>query len=166
MFDNIKQVFRTAYFEPNHNTGEAQFPVASFRPIREYAPDGIAYRERRVAVYDFTVNGGAVSTITLAAPVYNNETIVDGLLVTDVAAAGATATIAVGTSAGSSTTSLLAATAVASFGANVTLPLVPVGHGTGEVKLTADGFVSVTIAVAALTAGKFYVFYDVVFTGA
>lgn len=168
MFDLIKKVFRHPIFEPNHTSGEATFPVGSFRPIREYAADGIAYREKRCAVYDFTVDGGAVGEIVLAAPVYDNETIVDGLICTDVdvASAGGTATIAVGTSAGSAADSLKAATAEASFAVNTTLPTVPLGHGTGEVKLTADGFISITVAVEDLTGGKIYVFYEVVFTGA
>lgn len=167
MLDLIRNVFRHPIFEANHSTGEAQKPVAAFRPIREYATDGVAYRERRCAIYDFTADGGAVGEIVLDAPVFNNETIVDGLILTDVdvTSAGGTATIAIGTSAGSAADSLKAATAEATYAVDTTLPLVPLGHGTGEVKLTADGFISITVAVEALTGGKIYVFYDVVFTG-
>ena len=80
--------------------------------------------------------------------------------------AGTSSTLAIGTSAGSAADSLKAATAEASFAVDTTLPIVPVGHGTGEVKLTADGFISFTTAVATIATGKVYVFFDVIFTGA
>jgi hypothetical protein len=171
MFDTIRSVFRHPIFEPNHSTAEAQLPVASFRPLREYAPDGIAYKERRCAVVnitaDFAGSAGVGEHLT-TGPVYDNETIVDGLIVGDVAcdSAGHGATVAVGTSAGSAANSLKTAANEDTYAVNVTLPMIPLGHGTGEVKLSADGFISFTVAVEAVTSGKFYVWYDVVFTGA
>ena len=168
MFDTIRSIFRHPIFEANVSTGENQHPVGTFRPIREYAPDGVAYRERRVTYYDFAEHGGAVGEIVLDGPVYNNETIVDGLIVGHTLAdsAGDAATIAVGTSAGSAANSLKTAANDDTYAADATLPIVPVGHGTGEVKLSADGFISITVAVEDLTAGKFFIFYDVVYSGA
>ena len=105
------------------------------------------------AIYDFSVDGGAVSTIipkkTVTLP--NNAVIVGGTVNATTAAVGATATIAVGTSAGSSTTAILAATAVASFSLDAVINAVPVF--ATPVKLTAKGDVTITIATAALTAG-------------
>jgi len=106
------------------------------------------------AIYDFSVDGGAVSTITpkqtVALP--NNAVIVGGTVnSTTACTSGGAATIAVGTSAGSSTTALLAATAVASFSLDAVINAVPVF--ATPVKLTAKGDVTVTIATAALTAG-------------
>lgn len=105
------------------------------------------------AKYDFAIDGGLVSTITPAtnASLPINAVIVGAIINSTTAAAGATATIAVGTSAGSSTTAILGATAVTSFTLNALLN----GASTfaAPVKLTAVGSVTVTIATAALTAG-------------
>jgi len=109
------------------------------------------------AVYDFAVDGGAVSTIT---PVINMKIpskaiILGGIIdIITTLTSGGSATIAVGTSAGSSTTSLKAALAVASWTAGL-LAIVPVFTAATMVKLTAEGQITVTVATAALTAGKF-----------
>ena len=105
------------------------------------------------AKYNFAVDGGAISTITLAdnATLPDNAVIVGATINPTTAAVGATATIAFGTSAGSSATSLLAATAVASFSLDALINGVPTF--AVPVKLTASGSITMTIAVAALTAG-------------
>lgn len=105
-------------------------------------------------IYNFAKDGGAISTLTpltsIALP--KNAVIVGGVVNPTTAAASlGSATVAVGTSAGSSTTSILAATAVASLGANALVPVVPTL--AVPVRLTAKGYVTVTIATAALTAG-------------
>lgn len=114
---------------------------------------GLRLRMARV-LYNFAVDGGAVSTITPAqtATLPANAVIVGGTInsTTAVTSAGS-ATVAVGTSAGSSTTALLAATAKASLSANALINAVPVF--ATPVKLTAQGNVTVTIGTAALTAG-------------
>lgn len=106
------------------------------------------------AVYSFAVDGGAVSTITPNATVSlpDNAVIVAATInsTTAVTSAGA-ATVAVGTSAGSSTTSILGATAKASLSADAVLNGVPVF--ATPVKLTAAGNVTFTVGTAALTAG-------------
>lgn len=106
--------------------------------------------------YDFSVDGGAISTITPAnSPVLPNGAIIlGGIIDITTTLAGATATIALGTSAGSSTTSLKAATAVATWTAGL-LTLVPIFTAATMFKMTADGRLTLTIATAALTAGKF-----------
>jgi len=106
------------------------------------------------AVYDFATDGGAVSTITPA----NNYTIPNGakmvggvINVLGTATSGGSATIAVGTSAGSSGTSILAATGYASFTAGSSVAVAPTfGSPT---TMSAAGKITVTIGTAALTGG-------------
>lgn len=108
------------------------------------------------AKYDFAVNGGVVSTITPGASVNatipNNAIIIGGTINSTTAATSAgAATIAVGTSAGSSTTSILGATAVASFSADATINSV--ATFAAPLKLTAAGSITITIGAFDLTAG-------------
>ena len=106
------------------------------------------------AKYDFDVDAGAISTITPAT----NETIPDNAIIiggtinstTAVTSAGA-ATISVGTSAGSGTASLIGLTAVASYSIDATLNSV--ATFAAPVKMTAAGSITLTVAVADLTAG-------------
>lgn len=117
-------------------------------------PVGVSELKVARAVYNFAVDGGAVSTITpqLTVSLPDNAIIVGGTInSTTACTSGGAATVAVGTSAGSSTTSILAATAVASLSADARINAVPVF--ATPVKLTAAGSVTVTIATAALTAG-------------
>lgn len=107
--------------------------------------------------YDFAVDGGAVGVITPS----NSPTLPLGAIIlggtidiTTTLTSGGAATIALGTSAGSSATSLKGATAVASWTAGQ-LALVPVFTAATYVKLTAAGQLNMTVAAAALTAGKF-----------
>ncbi len=108
------------------------------------------------AKYDFAVDGGAISTITpgsvVNATIPDNAVIVAGTInATTACTSGASATISVGTSAGSSTAAMLALTAVASFSADAIINAVPVF--ATPVKMTAEGRITFSIAVAALTAG-------------
>ena len=112
---------------------------------------------RRVAhfKYNFSTDGGAVGVITPALNVTLplHAILLGGILnVTTSCTSGGSATVAIGTSAGSSATSLLAATAVASLGAGL-IALVPLFSAATAVKLTAQGNVTLTVATAALTAG-------------
>lgn len=106
------------------------------------------------AIYDFSVDGGAISTITPVQTVElpDNAIIVGGTVnSTTACTSGGSATVSIGTSAGSSTTALLAATAVASLSADARINVVPVF--ATPVKLTAKGNVTFSIATATLTAG-------------
>lgn len=116
------------------------------------------------AKYDFAVDGGAIGLIT---PVTNvtlpdNAIIIGGILnpTTALTSLGS-ATIASGTSAGSSATSLKAATAVASYSLDALLAVVPVWTAGSSFKMTAAGLITLTVATAALTAGvlEISVFY-------
>lgn len=115
---------------------------------------GIGYLKQVRAIYDFSVDGGAVSTITPKQTVTlpAKSVIVAGTVnsTTAVTSSGS-ATVAIGTSAGSSTTALLGATAKASLSSNALINAVPVF--ATPVKLTAKGNITFTIGTAALTAG-------------
>lgn len=107
------------------------------------------------AKYDFAVDGGAIGLIT---PVVN-ETIPNKAIITNVimdwttaVTSGGSATVSAGTSAGSGAASILAATAKASLTGLVQTVPIP-SDSTKFVKLTAAGLVTLTVAVAALTAG-------------
>jgi len=113
------------------------------------------------ARYENAVLGGAISTITLSDPYGRNflpqgAIILGGTIDIIVQPVGASATIALGTSAGSSTTSLKGATAIASWTVGQ-LALVPIFTAATYVKLTAAGSITTTIATTALTAGIFEV---------
>ena len=113
------------------------------------------------ARYENAVHGGAISTITLSDP-YGRNTIPAGAIILggtiDIITqlAGASATIAVGTTAGSSTTAIKGATAVASWTVGQ-MAVVPVFTAATYVKMTASGSITCTIATTALSAGEFEV---------
>lgn len=107
--------------------------------------------------YDFAVNGGAVSTIlpTNSPTIPIGAIILGGTIdITTTLTSGGAATIALETSAGMAAGGLKAATAVASWAAGQ-LALTPVFTAATYVKLTAAGRPQLTIATAALTAGRF-----------
>lgn len=113
--------------------------------------DGVRLARAR---YDFAVDGGgAPGLITLAQSdvIPKNAIMVGGTLNPTTALVGSSTTIAVGTSAGSAANSLKAATAEATYSANAVLNIVPVW--ATPVKMSADGTITITTAVAALTAG-------------
>lgn len=106
------------------------------------------------AIYSFAADGGAQATIVpkRTASLPKNAVIVGGSInSTGAVLSAGSATLAVGTSAGSSTTSILAATAKASLSANALINAVPVW--ATPVKLSAAGNITVTIGTADLTAG-------------
>ena len=110
----------------------------------------------RVAVYeyDFAKDGGAVGDITLRGPDLPIGACVDfGLLdVLTAVTSDGSATIAL---KAVSSEEILAATGKASFTLNATLATVPVGTAATTIKCTARKKPVMTIAAAALTAGKF-----------
>lgn len=113
------------------------------------------------AEYDFAVDGGAVGTIvlrqsgsTLPNIIPAGGVILGGYIeVLTTATSGGAATIGVNSEAAGDIKA--AATGVATYTAGV-VPVVP-SWGTGAVKTTAARNLAITIAVAALTAGKFRV---------
>lgn len=106
------------------------------------------------AKYSFAVDGGAISTITpnLNATIPDNAIIIGGSINSTTApTSGGLATISFGTSAGSSATSLLGITAIATFTLDSTINSV--ATFAAPVKMTASGSITLTIADFVLTAG-------------
>jgi hypothetical protein len=106
------------------------------------------------ATYDFATHGGAQGLIspTNSDTIPDNAIIVGGTInsTTAVLSLGS-ATVAVGTSAGSSTTAMKGATGKASLSLDAVLNVVPVF--ATPVKMTAEGTITFTIGTADLTAG-------------
>lgn len=108
--------------------------------------------------YDFAVDGGAISTIAITSgtPIPSGSTIIGGYVDVITALVGATATIACQVEAAND---ILTAVAVASWtvGRKNVLPAPTTGALTAStaVRTTADRNISIVIATAALTAGKF-----------
>jgi hypothetical protein len=110
------------------------------------------------ALYSFAVDGGAVSAITpsISDTIPDNAIILGAVVNSPTAVtSGGSATISVGTAAGSSATSILAATAKTAFSADaVQVFLAGTGFSNAApFKMTAAGQINLTVAVAALTAG-------------
>jgi hypothetical protein len=116
------------------------------------------------AKYDFSVQGGAVSSVNLvdedgvAITLPDNAVITNCIIdvVTNPTSSGS-ATIAVGAA---STNDLKGATAIASFTGIV--QGVPDNTVSNAIKLDGQKTLTATIGTAALTAGKFFAFVDYV----
>jgi hypothetical protein len=120
---------------------------------------GLGFLRVAHAIFDFSVDGGAIGAITPAktALIPANAILVGGTVnvPTAVLSSGA-ATVSVGTTAGSSAAAILAATAKASLSVDANLNAVPVF--ATPVKMSAAGSINLTVATAALTAGVIEVF--------
>ena len=106
------------------------------------------------AKYDFGVDGGAQSAITLAenASIPDNAIIVGGIINSTVAVLSeGSGTVSVGTSAGSSATSIIGVTAKGDLSIDATLNSA--ATFAAPVKMTAAGLITATIGTADLTAG-------------
>lgn len=104
--------------------------------------------------YDFAVHGGAIGDIPLELTLPDNAIITGGfvdVLTAPLSAGSATVALKI-QSAGD----LIAATAKASF--TGLLAIVPVNTAATAIKLTEERTLTVTVATAALTAGKFNIF--------
>lgn len=107
--------------------------------------------------YDFTVDGGAIATIT---PV-NSPTIPLGAIIiggtvdiTTQVTSGGAATIALGLGSGAQNAALKGATAVASFTVGQ-MAIIPVFTAATYVKAAAAAQLTLTVAAFTLTAGRF-----------
>jgi len=131
---------------------------------------GISARRVAHAKFDFAVDGGAIGAITPASTaVIPQNAIITNVIVNSTTAVTSlgSATVAVGTTAGSAANSLLTATAKATLSANAIIQgaCVP---GTADaanstyVKMSAAGSINLTVATAALTAGVIEIFVEYV----
>jgi hypothetical protein len=139
------------------NVGTLAAPVWRGMSLPVSGNAGLGVVGNAKVTYDFAVDGGAVSVITPA----NSPTIPLGAIIlggtidiTTTLTSGGAATIALGLGAGAQAAALKAALAVASWTAGQ-LALIPVFTAATYVKATAAAALTVSIATAALTAGKF-----------
>lgn len=117
--------------------------------------DGLPLMGVARATWDFAVDGGAVSTIGLGVTMPDNAIIVGGILdiVTGMTSAGGGGTIALNSEGAGD---LLAAVDADTLSGLVAI--IPVWTAATSVKMTSANELQVTIAVEALTAGKFVLF--------
>src|SRR3990167_7274278 len=138
-----------------NNTGVTAIGAAKVTEAMQAASSGTGLGVLRTAraKYSFAVDGGAVGAITPAstALIPDNAIIVAATVNSTTAVVGTTSTLAVGTTAGSSATSILAATAEATLSIDAVLNGVPVF--ATPVKMTAAGSINVTVGTNDLTAG-------------
>jgi hypothetical protein len=110
------------------------------------------------AEYDFAVDGGAVSAIDLNVDLPDNAIIVSGFIevITTLTSAGDSATIAIHANSAGDIVAAVAISAATDWDAGIK-SIIPVGTGATAIKLTALRAITATIAVQAVTAGKFNV---------
>lgn len=155
----------------SYSTGQGQFPrgnmwvmirklVESQGSINAGMQSGGGALQEVKATYDFSVDGGAVGAITLkASPLIPANAIIFGGFIygiTTPTSAGA-ATIAVGLGTGAQAAALKAAANDETYAAGSTLAIIPVFTAASVVKVAAESKITITVATAALNAGKFSV---------
>lgn len=123
--------------------------------------DGILRLVALRATYDFAVNGGAISAISLGRTVPDNGIILGGFIevATTLTSATDAATVAVSVQGANDIVSAIAISNGAhpwDAGLKAIIPKFNTPETT-SVKTTADRLVTATIATEALTAGKFTV---------
>ena len=127
--------------------------------------EGTTRLKEAAGEYDFAVDGGAVSTITLRSAggsslggiIPNGSIITGGFVEVDTAVtSGGAATVAVSIEGAGD---LVAAAAVsgAPWPTTGRKSIIPAGTGATSVKTSAQRSLTITVATAALTAGKFRV---------
>lgn len=121
------------------------------------------------AKYDFAVDGGAVTTITLASngTIPINAIIKQVIISVSTSFVGSTGNVSFGLSAGGAgAAALLANTARGTLSAGVIVQGIPVQSAAGVnssfIKMSAAGAVTMTIATNALTAGVADIFVEYV----
>lgn len=121
--------------------------------------DGLGVMGVARATYDFAVDGGAVSSIGLGVTIPDNAIIVGGVLdiVTAFTSTGGTGTIALDSEGAGD---LLAAVDADTLSGVVAL--IPVWTAATAIKMTAANELTITIATAAITAGKAVLFVQYV----
>lgn len=137
--------------------------------INSNAPQG---KTTLIGVIDFALGMAATGTYDIKDVNGNvlvlpaNTRVHNGYLETVTTFTGATATIAVGFPVDGTTTAILGTTTATTLTAGTKTALTPVGTAaSATAKTTAARNVQLTIATAALTAGKAYLFIDIVTTG-
>ena len=107
------------------------------------------------ATYDFAVQGGATGAITLNPWLPINTVIYGGLFHVITTFTGATNTLSMGLN---TTTDILGATAIATYGTTGLHAVIPVATAATAIVLTAARQLVLTLATANVTAGKMTIF--------
>lgn len=129
--------------------------------------EGTTRLKEAAGEYDFAVDGGAVSTITLRSAggsslggnIPNGAVITGGYIEVDTivtTASGNTGTVAVN-SEGAGDLLAAAITSGAPWSSTGRKSVIPASTGATSVKTTAARNLTITVATAAITAGKFRV---------
>lgn len=133
-----------------------------FPDLFSTAPKGTGIKRVAKGVYDFSVSGGAVGTFNLLpeTDLIPANAIVTRALIDVVTAptSGGSATVAVKVK---NANDIKTATAIASYTVGL-MDGVPVDTAATSIKLTAASNIVMTVATAALTAGKIVVFLEYV----
>jgi hypothetical protein len=140
------------------NIGTISSPIWSNTADAVSALGGLGITRNAKMTYSFAVDAGAISTITPSnsPTIPLNAIILGGVIdITTTLTSGGAATIALGLGSGGQVAALKAATAVASWTAGLTLPIIPVFTAATYYKVTAAARLTMTIAAATLTAGRF-----------
>lgn len=119
------------------------------------------------ATYDFAVDGGAIGTILLAASkIIPAGAIVLGGIIDPITlpTSGGAATIAVGLGSGANAAALKAAAAFGTYIPGTPLAVLPV-WSAGFFETALDQKISITIAAATVTGGKFAIHIVFVMSG-
>ena len=106
------------------------------------------------ATWDFAVQGGTIGAITLNPTIPANIIILDGYYDVVTTFVGATNTVSLGFE---TTTDLLAATAIATYGTIGRHAVLPVDTAASSLKTTVARQLVITIATANVTAGKMFI---------
>lgn len=119
--------------------------------------EGTTGRKTLIGEYDFAVDGGAVGTITLRGVDSVGNSVSAGSVITggyiDVltGVASATGTVAIQIESAGDLLAAVSPTAALTVGRK---SIIPAGTGATAIKTTAARSLTLTVAVAALTAGK------------
>ena len=162
----------------SYNTGQSQFPRGNMWAMLKKLVEsqgannasdqaGGGGLQVAKATYDFSVDGGAISTIQLfSSQVIPAGAIILGGIIDPITTltSGGAATVAVGVGSGAQTAALKAAAAFGTYIGGTPLAMIPV-WSAGFFKVAADGKISITIAAATVTGGKFAVHIVFVMAG-
>lgn len=120
--------------------------------------DGLHAIRYAKATYDFAADGGSISAIDLGVNIPDNAVIIDGVVdvITTLESATDAATIAIHVEGADDIVSAVAISAATDWDAGLH-DIVPDGTAANIVKTTAAQAITATIAVEAVTAGKFEV---------
>ena len=121
--------------------------------------DGLSRVRVATATYDFAVDGGAISAIDLGVTLPDNAIILDGMVdvITTLTSATDAATIAIHAEAADDIVTAVAILTATDWDAGLHA-IKQLGTAATATKLTAARAITATIAVEAVTAGKFVVF--------